>query len=187
MATVPSYVTAWIQNHWQHAVETGKKYDISPIIILAQGALESDWGRSFQAVNNNNFFGLTVGSGLTNAFSQGPHWKKEVYTSAKGLKFRKYSDSQSGFMDFGYFIRNFASYASVRPYTQDLQKYVEAIAKSKYISEANGDNRELYKAGILARAKLIAEAVTGKKSSSPLHPIAAEVETAVKAAGFGIL
>ena len=50
-------------NKWKvSAVKYGKKYGIFPSQILAQGAFESDWGRSALAVNNNNIYGIRNGS-----------------------------------------------------------------------------------------------------------------------------
>jgi len=50
--------------------EAIKEVDIKgsfPSVIIAQGALESDWGRSSLAVNYNNYFGIKARSTWTGA------------------------------------------------------------------------------------------------------------------------
>lgn len=137
------------------AILARDKYGVAPIISLAQGALESDWGRSWQAKNISNYHGLTYGSGT------GPHHiPNTYYTTSRGLKFRKYPSVEDAFLDFGYFLKNFKSYEKVRPHLMDFNRYAEAIAASKYIAEENGDDRALYLKGLYNRAGRILE-VTG--------------------------
>lgn len=157
--------TDYVVRNWPRAVAAGQTYDISPLVILAQGAFESGWGTSFQARMNNNFHGLTVGS--KTAFSMGPHWDGTEYKSSTGLRFRKYKRPEDGFLDFARFIRKFSSYEKVRPFVHDINAYADAISKSKYITEENGDDRAAYKAGMLKAAQFIADVVKKKSLTTP--------------------
>src|ERR1041385_3117823 len=90
-----NYVTSF----YPVAKTAGAKFGLNPIVILAQGALESGWGTSYMAKNIHNFFGITA-SGKPNDF-----WKGENYISkSSGLKFRKYANALDCFSDFARLI-----------------------------------------------------------------------------------
>lgn len=42
----------------RHAQELGRRYDLYPSVLLAQAALESNWGQSDLAVSHHNLFGV---------------------------------------------------------------------------------------------------------------------------------
>lgn len=128
------------------AQTVGKRFNLNPLIILAQAALESAWGTSYMAKNINNFFGFTA-YGNTNEY-----WKGQKYISkTSGLPFRVYKDAAAGFADFARLITT--KYKSAAAVSNDVAAYASKIAYSPYISEKNGDNRELYRSTIINNAK----------------------------------
>jgi Mannosyl-glycoprotein endo-beta-N-acetylglucosaminidase len=147
----PAHVKAWVRAMAPHAIALEREIGMLPIIGLAQGALESNWGRSRLATTANNYFGLTAGG----PSAKTPHWGGRTYKATTGLTFRVYERPALCWRDYGHFLTRFKSYTSVRPHFKSFAGYVEAISKSKYISEANGDDRGLYKAGIARCAKSI--------------------------------
>lgn len=158
------HVRSYVATHYRHAKEVQRVHGIAPLISLAQAALESDWGRSKIAREANNFFGLTVGG----PGAKTPYYKPgNVYNASTGLRFRKYASDQDGWLDYGHFIMHFKSYVALRPYIADFNAFTTAVAKSKYISEENGDNRAGYMRGMAARAKAILEA-TGGRAPAPI-------------------
>lgn len=147
----PAHVKAWVAAMRPHALELEREIGMLPIIGLAQGALESNWGRSRLATTANNYFGLTAGG----PGAKTPHWSGRTYKASTGLTFRVYERPALCWRDYGHFLTRFKSYTSVRPHFKSFGGYVDAISRSKYISEANGDDRGLYKQGIARCAKSI--------------------------------
>ena len=114
------------------AAEAEKLFGMNARIILAQGALESGWGTSMLATEHHNFFGL-MGYGASNAYW---HGQRATFETAYGTHhFRHYEATHLSFLDFA------------RRFPAD---YAKAIAYSPYISEQNGDNRDLYRRNIIA-------------------------------------
>lgn len=133
----------YVLNNYEYAVNAGKRFSMDPLIILAQGATESGWGTSFQSKNINNFFGITAAGGK-NEF-----WKGEKYGAKTGLSFRVYDSPQDSFYDFGRLIKNSSYYKKAHAVGYDYRKYAHEISYSAYITEKNGDNREVYKRNII--------------------------------------
>lgn len=146
------------------ARKAGERFGMNPLIILAQAALESDWGASTGAKQRRNFFGITA-AGLPNEFWNGDY---SVSTNQYKLKFRKYASEQDSFMDFARLIRE--KYIQAYTASNDYRAYAQAIAYSPYISEVNGDNRENYRKGIISRYETIKELVEKNASSGQQPP-----------------
>lgn len=132
------------------AVKVGKKFGLHPIIILAQGSVESGWGTSQLARENHNFFGVTA-FGKPNAF-----WDGSFRTStSSGLKFRNYKSVEDGFSDYASMIVKY--YPDAAKVSNNIEAYATKIANSPYINEKNGDNRAKYRALIIQSANTILE------------------------------
>jgi len=129
---------------------------MDPLIILAQGAFESNWGSSNLAVNHNNYFGITAG-GKANEFWDGKFY---IAQNQYKLKFRVYASPQHSFNDFARLISS--NYKAAYAAGKDYKAYAYQISISPYISEKNGDNRERYKAGIIKLYDSIHEIVKKK-------------------------
>ena len=114
-------------------------------IILAQGALESGWGTSMLATEHHNFFGL-MGYGASNAYW---HGQRATFETAYGTHhFRHYEATHLSFLDFARLIRS--AYPRAYHFSFQPEAYAKEIAYSPYISEQNGDNRDLYRRNIIA-------------------------------------
>ena len=117
---------AYISTHLADAQSAGDRFHLTPIILLAQAALESGWGTSRLAREANNHFGIT-GYGASNAFWHGGRVTARYKRGE--LLFRRYDSARNSYLDFA----------------RLLVDYAKAIAYSPYISELNGDNRERYR------------------------------------------
>ncbi|MCD8192991.1 MAG: glucosaminidase domain-containing protein [Tannerellaceae bacterium] len=143
------------------ARKAGAAYRINPVVILAQAALETGWGTSTLARLYNNFFGIT-GYGKPTDFWPG----HIVKLSEKGLPFRSYPEREQGFMDYARLIRS--TYSQAADLSQDPEAFARAMASSAYISEENGDNREVYRKSLVSisrdiAGRIAALAATGKE------------------------
>jgi flagellar protein FlgJ len=122
----------YIRKCYPVACHSGEKTGLDPLFILAQGAVESGWGKSLNAAPpNNNYFGIIATRS----------WKGRTRRAKTGLLFRCYDSPQQSFDDFSMLIaRKYPAAASAAT----LKEYALLISRSAYISESNGDNREQY-------------------------------------------
>ena len=136
------------------ALSAGAAFNMNPLVILAQAALESGWGMSDLARESRNFFGLTA-YGCSNAYWHGG--KTVLKTSAYSLDFRRYDTRENSFLDFARLIRD--CYRRAWQVSNDPEAYAKEIAYSPYISEQNGDNRERYRRSIIQIEEEIARII----------------------------
>ncbi len=138
----------FIDTYLPLAQEAGEAFNLNPVVILAQSAIESGWGTSVLSTQFNNFFGIT-GYGNKNNYWPG----YLVKLNSNSLEFRAYRNATESFFDYGRLIR------SAYPTAAEMSFYPEAFAKeiaySKYISEVNGDDRETYQYSLVSLCKTI--------------------------------
>jgi peptidoglycan hydrolase FlgJ len=140
--------TGFINMYYPIAKIASEKYDINPVVILAQAAHESAWGTSYSAKNRFNFFGITA-IGSPNEYWDG----KKSQSSASGLWFRIYKNAQDSFSDFARLIS--AKYKTAAKVSNDTAAYAHAIAYSPYITELVGDNRPAYEKAVKDNSEFI--------------------------------
>lgn len=148
----------FVLKYYAVAVKVGKLFNLHPLIIMAQASIESGWGTSLLATQNNNFFGVTA-YGKPNKYWDG---SKRVSKSS-GLPFRNYKTVEDGFSDFARLITSY--YKEAAKVSNNITAYAEKIAYSPYINEKNGDNRAKYRALIIQSAQTILEIVKKKLQS----------------------
>ena len=128
------------------AVAVGEDFSLNPAVILAQAALEGNFGLSHGAKYRKNHFGITA-SGSTNQYWDGT----KTQSSSSGLWFRVYKTDYDGFADFARLITQ--KYKRCASKSYNTNEYAKCIAQSPYISEANGDNRQQYEATVETYAR----------------------------------
>jgi flagellar protein FlgJ len=138
----------YVLKYYDIAVKVAKAFGIHPLMILAQASVESGWGTSALATQNNNFFGVTA-YGKPNKYWTGD---KRISKSS-GLSFRSYKSVEDGFSDFARLITT--HYPEAAKVSNNIIAYATKIANSPYISEKNGDNRVKYRALIIQSAETI--------------------------------
>lgn len=86
---------AFINELAPKAQEIQRTYNILPSIIIAQGILESDWGKSGLAQKENNYFGIKGGDGS-------PTYQTQEYTGqweTVDEPFRSYDSMEESMVD----------------------------------------------------------------------------------------
>ena len=89
---------AYISTHLADAQSAGDRFHLTPIILLAQAALESGWGTSRLAREANNHFGIKCHKDWTG---------DGIYADddEKNECFRKYADASESFEDHARFLK----------------------------------------------------------------------------------
>jgi flagellar protein FlgJ len=137
----------FVMKYYETAVKVAKLFNIHPLIILAQGSVESGWGTSKFATEDNNFFGITA-FGSPNKYWTG---EKRISTSS-GIAFRHYKTVEACFSDYARIITSY--YKEAAAVSNNINEYAQKIAYSKYLN-ASDANRAKYKALIIASAATI--------------------------------
>lgn len=126
----------FVNRFYPAAKAAGAEFNINPVVILAQAAIESGWGES-KLSSYNNFFGITAYGRINNYWHGG-----KIQLAEDGLTFRRYDTMENSFMDYCRLIRG--SYRTSADLSFHPAAFAKSIAYSKYISEVNGDNRASY-------------------------------------------
>ena len=126
----------FVNKFYPAAKAAGAEFNINPVVVLAQAAIESGWGES-KLSSYNNFFGITAYGRINNYWHGG-----KIQLADNGLPFRRYDTMENSFMDYCRLIRG--SYRTSADLSFHPAAFAKSIAYSKYISEVNGDNRASY-------------------------------------------
>ncbi|GKU81195.1 phage tail protein [Niallia sp. NCCP-28] len=136
LSTSPSYVTSFLTKIKNGAMQTWYSHGILPSITAAQGALESNWGRSSLTIDCNNLFGIKADSSWTGA--------KKAYRTAEQdsngnvyyvtAYFRAYSNWTESILDHGQFFHDNSRYAAVIGLT-DYTAQAQAIKAAGYATD----------------------------------------------------
>jgi len=146
----------FVKTFLPHAKLTESKTGISALVILAQGALESGWGKY---APSNMFFGIKDTDGIngneqlitTTEYSKRADLKfpkilKVEPTARNGQKyfkytvqdyFRKYTTPEECFTDHATFFLTNPRYAKALLVKSDPYKFAEEIAKAGYATDPN--------------------------------------------------
>lgn len=122
--------SGWIRSMYNNALAAASaaqnitgtnKSAISPVFILAQAALESNFGQSPLAKASNNMFGIKADVS----------WKGQTYNG-----YRAYNSVADSFADYIAFLESNKNYASLWSLgTNDPQTWAEAISSTGYSTD----------------------------------------------------
>jgi len=127
----PPYVRAFIDTHLEAAQSIQRKYNVPAGVVLAQSALESNWGR---AVVGNAFFGVKgqAASGASATFTT-----HEVI-NGKAIKindtFRAYGSFEDAAEDYAKMLRTTPRFRSCFLYANSSQ-FAVALARNGYATD----------------------------------------------------
>ena len=146
----------FVQQYYPFAKQTEQKTGISAIAILAQAALESNWGK---VAPGNMFFGVKDTDGIngneqlltTTEYSRSANLKfpeiisitPVIRNGQKWFKykvkdyFRKYETPEQCFTDHGNFFLKNKRYAKALAVKNDPYKFIDEVAKAGYATAPN--------------------------------------------------
>lgn len=115
-----------------------KAYGIPASITLAQGLLESGFGKGELALKTNNHFGIKCHTG----------WEGDYDfhdDDAKGECFRKYNHPMYSFRDHSIFLTTRSRYAFLFDYrTTDYKKWAHGLRKAGYATDKRYPQKLIY-------------------------------------------
>lgn len=127
----PAYVVHFIALHISDAKIVSARTGVPAEVILAQSALESNWGRS---VKGNAYFGIKGKSATGHSTTFSTH---EVTLSGQRIseidEFRAYASYAEAADDYASLIRR--KYPTALGYRNDPEKFAEAVARHGYATD----------------------------------------------------
>ncbi|HET6212099.1 MAG TPA: sporangiospore maturation cell wall hydrolase GsmA [Micromonosporaceae bacterium] len=113
-----------------------REYGVPASVTMAQAILESGWGRSGLASNDNNYFGIKC-FGDPGPIAIGCHSYRTTECDSTGCHpeyadFRVYRTVSDSFADHGRFLRANRRYANAFRYSKDPDRFAAEIHKAGY-------------------------------------------------------
>jgi len=131
---IPSSAYEYIERWKDVAISEMRRTGVPASITLAQGMIESGYGRSRLAVEGNNHFGIKCHSGWT-----GPVIRH--HDDRRNECFRKYRNAEESFRDHSDFLRTTPRYSflfDLDPF--DYQAWARGLKKAGYATNPDYDN-----------------------------------------------
>lgn len=127
----PAHVTHFVSVHFAEARMISARTGIPAEVILAQSALESNWGRT---VKGNAYFGIKGKSTTGDSITFSTH---EVTLSGQRIseidEFRAYTSYAEAATDYASLIRR--KYPTALAHRNDPGKFAEAVARQGYATD----------------------------------------------------
>jgi peptidoglycan hydrolase FlgJ len=128
------------QSLWPQAQQAAQQLGVSPVSLLAQAALETDWGRSMPRSTNgstsNNLFGIKAGAGWSGDSVENDTQEYQGGTAtAVKAQFRSYSTPSQCFTDYVSLLQSNPRYAAALGTGDDTQAFGAALQRGGYATD----------------------------------------------------
>jgi peptidoglycan hydrolase FlgJ len=173
--------THFVQDLWPQAQEAGQLLGVDPRHLIAQAALETNWGRSMPQDSNgrcsNNLFGIKASAGWSGATvsSDTQEFQGGVATTTSA-QFKAYATPAQSFQDYVALLRNNPRYSTALNTGSDIQAFATGLQRGGYATDPDYANKIASVASAVAHkvsdARAASASVSDLKLSSAL-PITA--------------
>ncbi len=136
----PGTPDAFVREVWPHARAAARSLGVDPAVLVAQAALESNWGRATprhaDGRNSHNLFGIKADRVWT-----GPRAVNATLEFEGGVAvrrsdgFRAYPSFAESFRDYADFIRGNPRYSKALAVASDSAAYLRELARAGYATD----------------------------------------------------
>lgn len=138
----PSQQIAFAQSLWPDAQRAARQLGVSPVSLIAQAALETDWGRSLPrsatGQTSNNLFGIKASGAWRGAsVHSATHEYVNGATTAVQAPFRAYGSCSQCFEDYTALLRSDPRYAGALGTGNDVGAFASALQRAGYATDPN--------------------------------------------------
>lgn len=149
--------TAFARSLWPEARRAAQHLGVSPVSLIAQAALETDWGRSTprtaSGTSSNNMFGIKAGAGWKGAsVSHGTHEYVNGTATAVKAQFRAYDSCAQCFQDYAALLSGNSRYAAALGTGNDVGAFASALQQGGYATDPDYARKLTAVADSLSRA-----------------------------------
>ncbi|MGH8319871.1 MAG: flagellar assembly peptidoglycan hydrolase FlgJ [Steroidobacteraceae bacterium] len=167
------------QSLWPDAQQAARRLGVSPVSLVAQAALETDWGRSVPrnagGSTSNNLFGIKAGAAWSGTSVQSDTLEYDGGTAtAVKAQFRAYATPSQCFKDYVTLLQSNPRYAAALGTGANTQAFAAALQRGGYATDP------AYAGKLGAVANTLSRALTqGRQGASGAgHPGAALLKSA---------
>jgi len=146
---------------WPQAQQAARQLGVNPVSLLAQAALETNWGRSVpqdaSGGTSNNLFGIKTGSAWSGpAVSNSTReYSGGIATTVKA-QFRSYGSASQCFQDYVDLLKSNPRYAAALGTGNDVQAFGSALQQGGYATDPAYARKLTAVAGTLTHLKFAA-------------------------------
>jgi flagellar protein FlgJ len=130
----------FIQGLWPQAQQAAQQLGVAPGDLIAQAALETNWGRSLpqdgSGHSSNNLFGVKATGAWDGASVQAATTEMNSQTaSSEVAPFRSYADATQSFQDYVSILRNNPRYAAALNTGTDARAFATGLQRGGYATD----------------------------------------------------
>jgi flagellar protein FlgJ len=157
--------TNFIQDLWPQAQEAGQLLGVDPRHLIAQAALETNWGRNMPQDSagrcSNNLFGIKASDGWTGptVTSDTQEFQGGIATNTSA-QFKAYATPAQSFKDYVALLRSNPRYSAALNTGGDVQAFATGLQRGGYATDPD------YASKIAAVASAVAHKVSDPRATS---------------------
>ena len=130
----------FIQGLWPQAQQAGQELGVDPSNLLAQAALETNWGRSLphdgSGHSSNNLFGVKATGAWDGASVQAATTEVNAGGTTNAVApFRSYADATQSFQDYVSILRDNPRYAAALNTGTDARAFATGLQRGGYATD----------------------------------------------------
>jgi len=138
-ASDPAAQERFVQTHWPAAQQAAQQLGVNPENVLAQAALESNWGRNVprdaQGSSSHNLFGIKASPGSEHSVSADTvEFQSGAATSVRDA-FRSYADPAASFNDYVALLQGNPRYRDALRAGTDAHAFGAALQRGGYATD----------------------------------------------------
>ncbi len=131
---------SFIRDVWPQARQAAEQLGVAPQSLVAQAALETDWGRSVpqdaSGRSSNNLFGVKAAGGWDGpSVSAGTREFAGGSANATTAQFRAYGSRAQGFQDYVAMLKSDPRYAAALNTGTNVQAFASALQRGGYATD----------------------------------------------------
>ncbi|HEV2701427.1 MAG TPA: glucosaminidase domain-containing protein [Steroidobacteraceae bacterium] len=165
---------SFIQGLWPQAQQAGQQLGVAPTNLIAQAALETNWGRDLphdsSGHSTNNMFGVKATGGWEGSSVQATTTEVSASGPESTLApFRSYADATQSFQDYVALLRNNPRYAAALNTGTDARAFATGLQRGGYATDPQYARKVSTLAdNISGHLAMALRGVTGLKSGADL-------------------
>jgi flagellar protein FlgJ len=126
---------AFVRSLWPHAQKTAAELGVPAKALVAQAALETNWGKRLAGGSSHNLFGIKAGAKwLGDHVSAATHEFVDGVRVAQRAAFRAYHSAADSFADYARLLSG-PRYAAARGTGDDTRRFAQALQHAGYATD----------------------------------------------------
>ena len=126
---------AFVRSLWPHAQQTAAALGVPAKALVAQAALETNWGKRLAGGGSHNLFGIKAGAHwLGDKVSTATHEFIDGVRVARRAAFRAYGSAADAFADYAKLLSG-PRYAAARGTGEDTRRFAQALQHAGYATD----------------------------------------------------